>query len=74
MEHGNPAETEPTTTQATTDDRHLNLALGMKPIIFFTSLELTEISPMLEHKTIAAGCLMKQTGRALPYYSPAVTS
>ena len=46
----------------------------MKPIISFTSLELTEISPMLEHKTIAAGCLMKQTGRALPYYSPAVTS
>ena len=48
MEHGNPAETEPTTTQATTDNQHLNLALGMKPIISFTSLELTEISPMLE--------------------------
>lgn len=46
----------------------------MKPIIFFTSLELIEIRPMLKHKTIAAGCLMKQTGRALSYYSPAVTS
>ena len=53
MEHGNPAETEPTTTQATTDNRHLNLALGMKPVIFFTSLELIEIRPMLECNTIA---------------------
>ena len=39
--------------QATTDNHHLNLALGMKSIIFFTSLELIEISPMLECNTIA---------------------
>ncbi|KFJ01480.1 hypothetical protein THER5_1939 [Bifidobacterium thermacidophilum subsp. thermacidophilum] len=46
--HNYQPETERDGAQATTDDQPLNLALGMKPIIFFTSLELIEISPMLE--------------------------